>query len=123
MNIDPRSQITVQLFYAHTATHIWQKSLYLSPGSTVKDALAQSLIAQDFPEQDFATLGVSIFGRKVALDTVLTQHDRIELCRQLSFDPKESRKRRAQHRQAGILKKKHLKPDRAKKIEVDVHTQ
>ncbi|NOL48946.1 RnfH family protein [Pelistega europaea] len=113
--------ITVQLFYAHTSTQIWQKSLYLPVGSTVKMAIEQSGIAQAFPSQDFNSLGIGIFGQKATLNTVLSSNDRIELCRKLSFDPKESRKRRAQHRQAGILKKKHLKPDRAKKIVVDVH--
>lgn len=115
--------ITIQLFYAHTPTQIWQKLLDLPSGSTVQKAITESGIEQAFPEQNFSLLGCSVFGRKVGLETVLTNHDRIELCRQLSFDPKESRKRRAQHRQAGILKKKHLKPDRAKKIAVDIHTQ
>lgn len=115
--------MTVQLFYAHTPTQIWQKSLYVPEGCAVKEAIEQSCIEQDFPRLDIAKLGIAIFGRKATLETILVPHDRIELCRQLSFDPKESRKRRAQHRQAGILKKKHLKPDRAKKIDVDVWNQ
>lgn len=117
------SHITVQLFYAHTPTDIWQKVLSLPEGCSVKEAIVQSDIEKAFPNQNFASLGIAIFGRRVTSETILSPYDRIELCRQLSFDPKESRKRRAQHRQAGILKKKHLKPDRAKKIAVDVWNQ
>ena len=35
-----------------------------------------------------------IFGKQVADDTVLRQHDRVELYRPLLIDPKEARRRR-----------------------------
>lgn len=115
-------RITVHVIFAHAADAFWQQSLCLEKGCSIRQALQLSELYSTFDRSFIDTLGVSIFGKKADLDAILQEGDRIELCRHLSFDPKESRKRRAQHRKAGILKKKHLKPDRAKKIEVDVHT-
>lgn len=115
-------KMIVQLIFAQTSTSLWQQSIRLNEGATIQDALQASDIYAQFDRAFIASLGISIFGKKASLTTPLQMGDRIELCRHLSFDPKESRKRRAQHRKVGILKKKHLKPDRAKKIAVDVHT-
>lgn len=53
----------------------------------------QSGLSAAFPEADLhAPLG--IFGKQVADDTVLRQHDRVELYRPLLIDPKEARRRR-----------------------------
>lgn len=38
---------------------------------------------------------VGIYGKKKPLDTVLREHDRIEVYRPLQADPKEARRRRA----------------------------
>jgi len=38
---------------------------------------------------------VGIYGKKKTRDTVLREHDRIELYRSLIADPKEARRRRA----------------------------
>ena len=44
--------------------------------------------------------GVGVFGRAVRPDTALNDGDRLEIYRGLTFDPKESRRRRAEHRRA-----------------------
>lgn len=113
--------IVIDLVYAETPTKFWKSSLSLVEGSTVADAFKQCSFHQDYPNIRLENLGLSVFGRKVSTDYVLHDKDRIEFCRPLTFDPKVSRKRRAAHRNAGILKRKHLKPDRARKIDVDVH--
>ena len=110
-----------QLFFAYTAQDYWQQDLFLQNEESIETLICRSDFAQRFPEYDYRNLGLSVFGRKVELDYRLRDGDRVELCRQLSFDPKESRKRRAQHRQAGILKKKHLQKDHRRQIEVDLH--
>ncbi|ETD71705.1 electron transporter [Pelistega indica] len=111
--------IQIELIYAESPTTIWHQILTVPSTCCVEEAIKQTSFKTDFPNLDLTTLGVGIFGQKASLQQQLKPNDRIELCRQLTFDPKESRKRRAIHRKAGILKKKHLKPDRAKKIDYD----
>lgn len=41
-----------------------------------------------------------VFGKAQAADAPLADGDRVEIYRGLSFDPKESRRRRAEHRRA-----------------------
>jgi len=70
-------------------------SLKVSPGTTVEQAIAQSTIRDEFPEIRKKPAGVGIFSRKVALDQVLREGDRIEIYRPLIADPKEVRRERA----------------------------
>ncbi len=113
--------VQVYFIYAETPTKLWTSSLQLAEGSTLAEAFAACSFHQMYPDTQLEDLGFSVFGRKVSKDYILMNNDRIELCRPLTFDPMVSRKRRAAHRNAGILKRKHLKPDRARKIDVDVH--
>ncbi|NEN75144.1 RnfH family protein [Pelistega sp. NLN82] len=113
------ANIIIQILYSPQAETVWQQSISIEEGSSIEQVLEMSHLYQQFPEIDKETIGISIFGQKVTKTYHLKKGDRIEVCRQLSFDPKESRKRRAAHRQAGILKKKHLKPDRARRVEYD----
>ena len=52
-----------------------------------------------FPQRPWQA-GVGVFGRAVRPDTALNDGDRLEIYRGLTFDPKESRRRRAEHRRA-----------------------
>ena len=65
-------------------------SLTLPAGATVRDALARCGLA--------AGSAVGIFGKRAALDTVLSEGDRVEIYRPLEIDPKEARRRRARKR-------------------------
>ena len=47
------------------------------------------------PDLDMTQYKVGIFGKLKTLDTVLHEHDRIEIYRPLLADPKESRRSRA----------------------------
>jgi len=91
--------VEVLVCYAASSHSIWYKTCVLSLGSTVADALNQSGFHDAFPQVDCEISGVGIFGQRVSLDTKLSPGDRVEIYQPLIFDPKESRRRRALHRQ------------------------
>lgn len=78
--------------------HQVELSLEVSPHCTVAWAIRQSGILQTFPELSLETLLVGVYGRRVRLDTVLQEGDRIEIYRPLELDPKEARRRRSQQK-------------------------
>jgi putative ubiquitin-RnfH superfamily antitoxin RatB of RatAB toxin-antitoxin module len=65
-------------------------SLDLSPGATLRDALAASGL-----EVNLETLAFGIYGRRAELDHPLAEGDRVEIYRPLAMDPKEARRLRA----------------------------
>ena len=71
------------------------RDLSVAPGTTIGQAVSASGLLAELPEIDLATHPVGIYGKKKPLDTVLREHDRIELYRPLVADPKDSRRRRA----------------------------
>jgi putative ubiquitin-RnfH superfamily antitoxin RatB of RatAB toxin-antitoxin module len=90
--------IEVMVVYAPEKGPVWLKTLSVSVGSTVQQAIAQSQFADVFSAIDWRSQGVGIFGQRCKPETVLRNGDRIEIYRALVFDPKESRRRRAAHR-------------------------
>jgi putative ubiquitin-RnfH superfamily antitoxin RatB of RatAB toxin-antitoxin module len=90
--------ILITVMYA-TREHIWSVNLDLAPGSSVEEAIKKSGFLVAFPEQQLELLNCGIFGRRVSLNQLLQEGDRIEVYRNLFFDPKQSRRRRAVHRQ------------------------
>ncbi|MBK1781237.1 RnfH family protein [Advenella sp. WQ 585] len=114
------ADLHISLSFPVTASHIWCKSFCVPAGSTIADAIAISGIANAFPELDISSLGKGVFGIKCAPGQTVQEGDRIELYRKLVFDPKESRRRRAEHRKAGILTKRHL---RQKKSRINNYTE
>ncbi|WP_042070211.1 RnfH family protein [Advenella mimigardefordensis] len=105
----PEEQMTITVCYAHSAAQVWLSTITLPCGSTIEQAINASDVyaACNITAADIADIGV--FGVRKSPDYVLRMGDRVELYRQLTFDPMESRRRRAAHRKAGILKRKHLK--------------
>lgn len=77
---------------------IWQRELVLPVGATVAQALAASGWQAAFPGQDPWRFGVGVYGKRCETSTVLADHDRVEIYRALDFDPMESRRRRAAHK-------------------------
>ena len=77
----------------------------LADGASVAQALAAWLASpqgrQSGLDLPSLTLQVGVWGRRVALETVLRDADRLELYRPLQCDPKESRRRRQQLASAG----------------------
>ncbi|NLY64311.1 MAG: RnfH family protein [Alcaligenaceae bacterium] len=109
-------ELNISVYFPVSPNHVWRTNLSVPPGTTIAQAIDLCGMANEFPDIDIATLGMGIFGIKQPPGHVVSDGDRIELYRKLVFDPKESRRRRAEHRKAGILKKKHLKPNRKRSI-------
>lgn len=78
---------------------VWQRELVLPAGATVAQALAASGWQADFPGQDPWRVGVGLYGKRCESSTALSDHDRVEIYRALDFDPMESRRRRAAHKE------------------------
>jgi putative ubiquitin-RnfH superfamily antitoxin RatB of RatAB toxin-antitoxin module len=70
-----------------------QVDVVLSPDATVMDAIAASGLLHQFPTLSLNHVG--IFSKKVSLDTVLKDGDRVEIYRPLPKDPKEARRERS----------------------------
>lgn len=88
----------VQLCYAAPGLQIL-RDLEVAPGCTIQQAILDSGLLREQPAIDLSTCKVGIFGKVKALDTPLREHDRIEIYRPLIADPKQSRRRRAAHRE------------------------
>jgi uncharacterized protein len=69
-------------------------SLQLPPGATVQQAIDASGILGRHPDIDLTKLKVGVYGKLKPLDTVLADHDRVEIYRPLIVDPKMARQRR-----------------------------
>lgn len=67
----------------------------LPVGATVSEAIEASGLTAEFPALEVHPERVGIFGRKVSLEQVLREGDRVEIYRPLLADPKEVRRARA----------------------------
>ncbi|MBF0255592.1 MAG: RnfH family protein [Gammaproteobacteria bacterium] len=65
------------------------------PGLTLEAAVEKSGILQRFPQIDWATADVGLFGKLAKRTDLLQEGDRVEIYRPLIADPKEMRKKRA----------------------------
>ena len=70
-------------------------SLRVPLGTTARAATLLSGMATRYPDLDLETAKLGIFSKLVQPDTVLREHDRVEIYRPLQADPKEVRRRRA----------------------------
>lgn len=91
-------QIDIELVYARP-DKLWRLDLRIAAHSTVRDAIVSSGFLDQFPDVHIDTVKCGIYGQQCGLDRTLNPGDRIEVYRPLIFDPMESRRRRAQHRQ------------------------
>lgn len=70
-------------------------SLQLPEGSTAQQAVEASGLLGKYPEIDLTKNKLGIFAKLSKPDTILRDHDRVEIYRALIADPKEVRKQRA----------------------------
>ena len=84
-----------------TPSREFLRELAVEQGTTVGAAIEASGVLAAFPDINLVTQPVGIFAKKKTLDTVLREHDRIEIYRPLVADPKDSRRRRANKKEAG----------------------
>lgn len=82
--------------------------LLVRPGTTALEAARLSGLEKEFPEIDYESAKMGIFGQalgtkglKKANEHRLQPGDRVEIYRPLTSDPKEVRRKRAQKAQAG----------------------
>jgi len=71
------------------------RALTVPAGTTIGQAVERSGLLREIPAIDLAVNMVGIYGKKKPLDTILREHDRVEVYRPLQADPKEARRRRA----------------------------
>jgi putative ubiquitin-RnfH superfamily antitoxin RatB of RatAB toxin-antitoxin module len=91
--------ITVQVCHALPDSS-FLRALTVPAGATIEQAVVQSGLLQVIPGIDLTVNMVGIYGKKKPLDTVLHEHDRVEVYRPLQVDPKEARRRRASSKPA-----------------------
>ncbi len=106
------SLVAVQVVYARPEA-IWRKAVTLPLGATVEQALQASGFADAFPDVAARHPVVGIYGQACSTERPLADGDRVEVYRPLVFDPMESRRRRALHRQAFMIKARN-RPRRRK---------
>lgn len=80
-------------------------TLQSASGITVRQAIEQSGILQQFPEIEIGKNKVGVFGKATRLDVALQPGDRVEIYRPLIADPKAQRKKRVAEGKA--LKKRN----------------
>lgn len=105
----PEQCMTVMVCYARADGQVWLTAVTLPCDSTLAQAIEASGVYQACGISQADIAGFGVFGVRKPSDHVLKPGDRVELYRALTFDPMESRRRRAAHRKSGILKRKHLK--------------
>jgi len=91
---EQQTQIQVEVVLA-TPERQQLVAIQVSVGSTVADAIEQSMVLQAFEGFELDPAKVGIFGRKASMTDVLRAGDRVEIYRPLIVDPKESRRQRA----------------------------
>lgn len=104
--------LTVHVVYAEPHS-VWEVKLDVPVASTVMEAIDLCGFARLFPDYPFKELAVGIYGQVCPAGRMLVDGDRVEIYRPLSFDPMESRRRRAEHREAFMTKPKN-RPKRRK---------
>jgi hypothetical protein len=97
------ARLTVEVCYALSGAQTLI-TVELPAGATLQQAIDASGILQRVPSIDLNTQKVGVFGKLKPLDTVLADHDRVEIYRPLLVDPKVSRQRRVEKtRKAGSI--------------------
>lgn len=104
MDDDPgkaEEMIPVEVAYATPRKQLIV-ALQVPPGTTAHEAIAMSNIADEFPAINLSEDPVGIFSktldgksRPTPRDYVLQSHDRVEIYRPLTLDPKQARRQRA----------------------------
>ena len=86
--------IHVQVCHA-TPTSQFLRDMHVTVGTTLQQAIQGSGLLEQVPDIDLASAPVGIHGKKKPFDTLLREHDRVEIYRPLTADPKDARRRRA----------------------------
>ncbi len=95
--MEPKDSIQIEVAYV---TNLAQRIVQLTVprNTTAGDAVKLSEIQDYFPEINFDTAPIGVFGKLVARDHLLTNDDRVEIYLKLKQTPGEARIRRAENR-------------------------
>ncbi len=93
--MDERDTIQVSVCYAGKDKQILIPTI-LVKNSSVSKAIQASGILEKVPEIDLAINSIGIFGKLVELNFIVSNHDRVEIYRELSVDPMQARRNRQQ---------------------------
>lgn len=93
------ASLHVQVCYAE-AQHQFLYDLRVPPGTTLAEAVNRSAVTAHLKDGTLENHRVGIYGKLKTPDTVLRDHDRVEIYRPLQADPKEARRRRAAKKKA-----------------------
>ena len=85
--------VNVLVAWSPSPAEVQSRALALPAGSTLEDAL-RAAGWWPRPADDAAEVQVGIWAKARPLDTVLREHDRVEMWRPLKVDPKEARRQR-----------------------------
>lgn len=83
--------IEVEIAYA-LSRHQFLQRITVPSGITVEQAITLSEFDKRFPDIDWVSQKIGIFGKLTTLDAVLQNNDRVEIYRPLQCDPKENRR-------------------------------
>lgn len=100
------TKINVSLVFAQSPTEIWQKQILVNQDQTVISVIESSGFFQEFPYFSYNNIQYGVYGLIVSGDSIVKNNDRIEIYRDLVFDPMQSRRRRAQLKQTTKKKRK-----------------
>ncbi len=87
-------ELSVTVIYSPAARQVKEIKLRLPPNSTLKQALQASGLPPLLALLNQPKVPVGVWGRKFGLNHVLRDHDRVEVYRELSVDPKLARRAR-----------------------------
>ncbi len=90
-------RLRIQLCYALPGTADLT-DIEVSEGQTLEQVIHASGLLSRHPEIDLNTAKIGVFGKLRQLTDLARAGDRIEIYRPLIADPKDSRRRRAQHK-------------------------
>lgn len=93
--------IEVTLVCSPAPRTMFEQRLELVDGSTLRDAVVASELAMKFPSLDWQGMAPGIWGKAADWSRLVAHLDRIELCRELTVDPKVARRERFRRQGAG----------------------
>lgn len=97
--MDNTEKLFIEVVYALPEEQVLI-AMDVEQGTTVEQAIKLSGILEKFTDIDLSINKVGIFGKATNADQVLRDKDRVEIYRPLIADPKESRRKRADKKEA-----------------------
>jgi uncharacterized protein len=91
---DAPAGLQVSVAYSPRAGAVEEVTLWMAPGATVADALAQSGLPARHPWLVLETASIGRWGALCQPGDLLRDRDRVEVYRPLQVDPKEARRLR-----------------------------